>query len=46
MPPSRIHQTLGWKPVTSIRAGLERTLAFYRAHLEHYVTTESPVTTL
>jgi UDP-glucose 4-epimerase len=33
---SRIHSVLGWKPEVPLREGLARTLAFYRANLEHY----------
>jgi UDP-glucose 4-epimerase len=34
---TRIGRVLGWRPVTSLADGLARTLAFYRAHLPHYV---------
>ena len=34
-----IARTLGWRPVTTLRDGLKRTLDFYRAHLQHYVPT-------
>ena len=34
---SLIDATLGWRPVTPLRTGLTRTLAFYRAHRHHYV---------
>ena len=38
-------RTFGWRPVTPLRAGLARTLDYYRAHLHHYVPAEpSPVT--
>ena len=41
---SRVGKTLGWQPTTSLRQGLQRTIAFYRAHLHEYVpTAESPV---
>ena len=43
---SRIEQTLGWRPETSLREGLRRTVEFYRAHLPHYVPTGSPVAAL
>jgi UDP-glucose 4-epimerase len=33
-------RTFGWRPVTPLRAGLARTLEYYRAHLRHYVPTE------
>jgi len=42
---SRIARTLGWTPTTTLRDGFERTIAYYRAHMNHYVTSaESPVT--
>jgi UDP-glucose 4-epimerase len=31
-----ISETLGWQPQVYLREGLERTLAFYRRHHEHY----------
>jgi UDP-glucose 4-epimerase len=34
---SRFKETAGWAPRVSLREGLSRTLAYYRAHLEHYV---------
>jgi len=34
---TRIATTLGWQPTTTLEAGLERTIAYYRAHLNHYV---------
>lgn len=34
---SRIAGRLGWRPRTSLRTALGRTLAFYRRHLPHYV---------
>jgi UDP-glucose 4-epimerase len=44
---SLIAQTLGWRPVTTLRDGLKRTLDFYRAHLQHYVpTTASEIAAL
>jgi UDP-glucose 4-epimerase len=32
----RIRSKLGWRPTTSLRDGLTRTLAYYREHREHY----------
>jgi len=32
----KIETTLGWKPRTSLRDGLAKTLEFYRQHKEHY----------
>ena len=32
-----IARKLGWKPRTDLRAALERTLAYYRAELRHYL---------
>ena len=40
---SLIERTLGWRPVTALRDGLERTLRFYRAHAEHYLPASVPV---
>ena len=34
---SLIARTLGWRPVTPLREGLQQTVAFYREHLSHYV---------
>jgi UDP-glucose 4-epimerase len=33
---SKIRRLLGWRPRTSLRDGLEKTLAFYRLHRAHY----------
>ncbi|HSC29409.1 MAG TPA: NAD-dependent epimerase/dehydratase family protein [Vicinamibacterales bacterium] len=35
-------QTTGWRPLVGLREGLERTVAFYRAHLPHYVEDAAP----
>jgi UDP-glucose 4-epimerase len=35
---TRIEQDLGWRPTTSLQAGLTTTLAYYRQHLEKYIT--------
>jgi len=43
---SLIRRTLGWQPVVPLREGLTRTIEFYRAHLQHYVTTASHVAAL
>ena len=41
---SRIERVLGWRPMTPLRQGLQRTIEFYRAHLHEYVpTAETPV---
>jgi len=32
-----IESVLGWKPIVPLREGLARTIAFYRANLQHYV---------
>jgi UDP-glucose 4-epimerase len=40
---SLILQTLGWRATTPLRTGLERTVAFYREHLPHYVPASSSV---
>jgi UDP-glucose 4-epimerase len=34
---SLIARTLGWRPSTTLRDGLQRTVAYYRANLAHYV---------
>jgi UDP-glucose 4-epimerase len=34
---SRFRDTVGWEPQIPLRVGLERTVAFYREHLEHYL---------
>jgi UDP-glucose 4-epimerase len=34
---TKIGKALGWKSRTPLRAGLERTLAYYRDHREHYL---------
>jgi len=35
---ARIQHVLGWRPVTPLRAGLERTLAYYTQFFDQYVT--------
>ena len=37
---SRFRETSGWQPRVSLREGLARTLAYYRAHLNRYVESE------
>lgn len=34
---TRIGRVLGWRPTTSLEAGMRQTLAYYRAHKEHYL---------
>jgi len=34
---TKFHRATGWAPAVSLRDGLRRTLAYYRAHLDHYV---------
>ena len=41
---SLIARTLGWRPAVQLRDGLSRTVAFYRAHMHHYVSTPAAVT--
>jgi UDP-glucose 4-epimerase len=36
---SKILRTLGWRPRTTLRDGLTRTIRYYRQHLEHYLDT-------
>jgi dTDP-glucose 4,6-dehydratase/UDP-glucose 4-epimerase len=33
---SMINQELGWEPKVSLREGLERTMAYYQKHYQHY----------
>src|SRR5687767_8990686 len=40
---SRFLQTAGWRPTTTLADGLAATIAFYRAHFEHYVPSASQV---
>jgi UDP-glucose 4-epimerase len=35
---SKIERVLGWRPHTSLRVGLARTIEFYRQHRDHYWT--------
>jgi UDP-glucose 4-epimerase len=42
---SLIEGTLGWRPVTPLREGLARTIAFYRAHLADYMSPSPSVNT-
>jgi UDP-glucose 4-epimerase len=37
---SRFKAACGWTPTVSLRDGLARTLAYYRAHLAHYIEPE------
>jgi UDP-glucose 4-epimerase len=39
---TRFRRTTGWRPTVGMREGIERTLAYYRAHLAHYVEDASP----
>jgi nucleoside-diphosphate-sugar epimerase len=34
---TRIARVLGWRPTTPLASGFERTVAYYRAHLDHYI---------
>jgi UDP-glucose 4-epimerase len=34
---TKFRQTVGWKPRVDLREGLQRTIAYYRQHFEHYV---------
>ena len=40
---SRLLQTAGWRPTTTLAEGLAATVSFYRAHFEHYVPSASQV---
>jgi len=37
---SKFKTATGWTPAVPLAEGLERTVAFYRQHIEHYVATE------
>jgi UDP-glucose 4-epimerase len=39
---TRFSHTVGWTPQVSLREGLERTLAYYRAHLPRYLGRAQP----
>jgi UDP-glucose 4-epimerase len=39
---SRFRAAVGWQPRVSLRAGLTRTIEFYRAHLEQYLDEPTP----
>jgi len=44
---SLIERTLQWRPVTTLRDGLQRTVEYYRRHFQHYVpTTASQIAAL
>jgi UDP-glucose 4-epimerase len=34
---AKLRAAVGWEPTVPVRTGLERTLAYYRAHGEHYL---------
>ena len=38
---TRFRHTTGWQPTVALREGFERTLAYYRQHLHHYVEDRS-----
>ena len=37
----KINSMLGWRPRTSLREGLKRTVDFYREHGEHYLRSDA-----
>jgi UDP-glucose 4-epimerase len=39
---TKFRQTVGWTPQVGLREGLERTIAFYRQHMNHYVDEPRP----
>jgi UDP-glucose 4-epimerase len=43
---TRFRQTVGWRPAVLLEEGLARTLAFYRAHFDEYVTEPAASETL
>ncbi len=40
---TKFRRTVGWAPQVGLREGLERTIAFYRQHMHHYVDEPLPV---
>jgi len=39
---SRFRAVTGWEPRVGLRDGFERTVAYYRQHLQHYLEAEAP----
>ena len=39
---SRFRAAVGGRPTVSLRAGLARTIEYYRVHLEHYLDEPAP----
>jgi UDP-glucose 4-epimerase len=39
---TRFRTTTGWRPRIGLREGFERTIAFYREHMHHYVEDTTP----
>jgi len=39
---SKFRAAVGWRPLTTVRAGLTRAVEYYRAHLPHYVEDSAP----
>jgi UDP-glucose 4-epimerase len=39
---SKFRRTVGWAPSVNLREGLQRTIAFYREHLDHYLDVPRP----
>src|SRR3954452_7160751 len=39
---TKFRTAVGWEPTVSLREGLRRTVAFYRAHMDHYVDAPLP----
>ena len=39
---TRFRTTTGWRPRVELREGFERTIAFYREHMQYYVEDASP----
>ena len=40
---TRFRSTTGWRPTVPLREGLERTVAYYREHMAHYVENAATV---
>ena len=39
---TRFRRAVGWQPCVSLRAGLTKTIAYYRAHLDEYLDEPAP----
>jgi UDP-glucose 4-epimerase len=39
---SKLSQAIGWRPQVTLREGMRRMVAYYRAHFDHYVPQATP----